>query len=840
MEQNKPINILKRYYGYDSFRPLQEEIINHILSGQDCLTLMPTGGGKSVCFQIPALLMEGTAVVISPLISLMKDQVEALLANGIPAAAINSNYDVAMNYQTRQDVIAGKVKLLYVSPEFLVSELHGLFQQLKISLFAIDEAHCISQWGHDFRPEYTQLGQLRTLFPEVPIAAFTATADKITKHDIVKQLNLKGMKQTSDVESFEEVSTQIEPIENNGEVKIFISSFDRPNLSLDVRRGYSASDKIKTILSLIDHHKSESGIIYCLSRKTTEEVAAKLQNKGIAAGVYHAGLSPQQRDQVQNDFINDRIHVVCATIAFGMGIDKSNVRFVVHYNLPKSIENYYQEIGRGGRDGLPCETILFYSIGDIITLRKFASESGQQRINNEKLDRMQEFAESQICRRRILLNYFGEAMDHDCCNCDVCQKPPKRFDGSVLVQKALSAISRTGQKVGSHMVVDILRASANTELTKHGYHQLKTYGAGRDTSYQDWQDYLLQMLHLGYLELDYQEDSHLKITEQGIDVLYGRKKAELAVISREDFSVKGQRYKQLIKAAQNLEGKLGTPIFEPQEDLLLFEKLRKLRYKQSQEEGVPAYTILSDATLHELATIRPRSTHSFARIPGVSEAKAEKYSKAYVALIRDHINPQNTITINGTQYTVPLELWDCLPWRETIRRVQDIYYWNFYEAKEVDINDIFTSPIDPIEKTASVMTLFDEIIKQAFGISHCGNCLSIPQHIEYDQDNNPVKRLECQSFEEGLAILTAFIDQRHHYPFAHGSAYECSLHRWVQEIGHGLIKITDAQKQAFMHLNEVYAELPKTRSAWEKNNQAHELPRSELAHVEQSVTIAHE
>lgn len=820
MEQNKPIDVLRRYYGFDSFRPLQEDIINHILSGQDCLTLMPTGGGKSVCFQIPALLMEGTAVVISPLISLMKDQVEALLANGIPAAAINSNYDGAMNHQTRQDAIAGKIKLLYVSPEFLISELHGLFQQVKISMFAIDEAHCISQWGHDFRPEYTQLGQLRELFPQVPIAAFTATADKITKQDIVKQLRLRNSSVASTAESFEEVSAQTEPKEEVGEVKIFISSFDRPNLSLDVRRGYSASDKIKTILSLIDRHNSESGIIYCLSRKTSEDVAAKLQAKGIAAGVYHAGLTPQQRDQVQSDFINDRIHVVCATIAFGMGIDKSNVRFVVHYNLPKSIENYYQEIGRGGRDGLPCETILFYNIGDIITLRKFASESGQQGINNEKLDRMQEFAESQICRRRILLNYFGEAMDHDCCNCDVCQKPPKRFDGSVLVQKALSAISRTGQNVGSHMVIDILRASANAELTKHGYHQLKTYGAGRDTSFQDWQDYLLQMLHLGYLELDYKEDSHLKITAQGNDVLFGRKKAELAVITHEDFSVKGQRYRQLTEAARNMEGRLGTPIFEPQEDLLLFEKLRKLRQKQSQEEGMPAYTILSDATLHELATIRPKSAQSFARISGVSEAKAEKYGKAYVAMIRDHINPQNTITINGTQYTVPLDLWDCMPWRETIKRVQEIHYWNFLGAKDIDIKDIITSPIDPEEKAEAVMRLFEDIIDQAFGVSRKANCLHIPQRIEYDQDNNPVKRLDCNSFEEGLSMLSAFIDQQHHYPFAQASAYECSLRRWFQEIGHGSIEITDAQRLAFEHLNEAYAELPKTRSSWEKRNNA--------------------
>lgn len=601
------LQTLKTYFGYDSFRPLQEDIIRHLMDRKDALVLMPTGGGKSICYQLPALLSEGTAVVVSPLISLMKDQVETLCANGIAAGALNSNNDETENASLRRACMEGKLKLLYISPEKLLAEANYLLRDMHISLFAIDEAHCISQWGHDFRPEYTQMGILHQLFPQVPIIALTATADKITREDIIKQLHLN-------------------------QPRIFISSFDRPNLSLTVKRGYQQKEKSKAILDFIARHPGESGIIYCMSRSKTETVAQMLQKQGIKSAVYHAGLSPARRDEAQDDFINDRVQVVCATIAFGMGIDKSNVRWVIHYNLPKSIESFYQEIGRAGRDGMPSDTLLFYSLADLILLTKFATDSGQQSINLEKLQRMQQYAEADICRRRILLSYFGENTTCDCGNCDVCKNPPERFDGTIIVQKALSAIARSEQQIGTGILVDILRGNMSSEVIERGYHRLKTFGAGREVPARDWHDYLLQMLQLGYFEIAYNENNHLKITQSGTDVLFGRARALLVTIRREE-AVQATRGRKRKATVPTKELPLGLPNTESGE---LFEALRTLRKRLADQEALPAYIVLSDKVLHLLSTSRPTTIEEFGNISGIGEYKKKKYGKEFVELIRKY------------------------------------------------------------------------------------------------------------------------------------------------------------------------------------------------------------
>ncbi len=590
--------LLRRFYGYNSFRPLQADIISTAaLEKRDCVVLMPTGGGKSICYQIPALLSDkGVTIVISPLIALMKDQVTALVSNGIPAAAVNSMQTDEENRSIMEQLYKGRVKVLYISPERLLMDIDKWNPDIPVTLFAIDEAHCISQWGHDFRPGYTKLSRIKELFPSVPVMALTATADRLTREDISVQLRLQ-------------------------DPKLFIGSFDRPNLSLKVITDPGKAQRVSYICSLIDRYPSDSGIVYCLSRKKAEEMDRQLKNKGYRSAVYHAGLSVTERNLAQDRFINGDIQAICATVAFGMGIDKSNIRWVVHNNMPRNIESYYQEIGRAGRDGTKAETVLFYSYGDIAMLQNFVDESGQKAINNEKLNRMREYAEASLCRRRILLSYFNETMDHDCGNCDVCLNPPERIDGTILVQKALSAVVRVNGSVGIHTLIDILRGASRQELMQKGYHLIKTYGAGRDLSFGEWNAYISQMIQLGLLDIAYNESNHLKITPYGQDVVMSRIPVRLARF------IPFERRKPARGRASEENMQLN-----PAERLM--EILKEVRQKLARKEQVPPYIVFTDKTLLEMVRTEPVSMEEFSRVEGVGERKTVKYWKPFVTAIR--------------------------------------------------------------------------------------------------------------------------------------------------------------------------------------------------------------
>ena len=595
--KERALDLLKQYYGYQSFRSIQFEVIQANLRNEDVLVLMPTGGGKSICFQIPALMRDGVCIVVSPLIALMKDQVDGLVGNGIAAAYLNSSQNAEEEKAVLDDAASGKLKLLYIAPERLLGMLHTFFNLVKVSMIAIDEAHCISQWGHDFRPEYTKLGLLRERFPDVPVIALTATADKTTQRDIIRQLKLKS--------------------EN-----VFVSSFDRPNLSLKVKRGMSEKDKLKEVVQFINKKKGQSGIIYCLSRKGTEKMAADLSLHGISATSYHAGMSAEERSKVQEDFINDNITVICATIAFGMGIDKSNIRWVIHNNLPKNIESYYQEIGRAGRDGMSAETILYYSYKDLITLNRFAAESGQSELQIEKLNFMQKYCEARICRRKILLGYFSEALEHNCNNCDVCLNPPKYIDATILVQKALSAMLRMEEKVGINTLVLVLRGSKDIEVLAHGYDKIKTYGAGKDTSIAHWKNYILQMLQVGLIEMAYDESFTLKVSEFGKRVLKLGLKIELANATEIDTEV---TEKSPIMAKDFADA-----------DHPLLLRLKSFRKELAKKLNVPPYVIFTDKTLEEIIEKEPINESELLRVSGISAKKMKQAGNEIISMVRNY------------------------------------------------------------------------------------------------------------------------------------------------------------------------------------------------------------
>ncbi len=595
---NSPLDTLKEVFGYTRFRPFQQEIIERLINGEDLFVLMPTGGGKSLCYQLPALHRPGVAVVVSPLISLMKDQVDALTAAGVRAASYNSSLSEGESKQTLARLHAGQLDLLYIAPERLMSEAFlERLRGIEIALFAIDEAHCVSQWGHDFRPEYRQLSRLRERLPGPPIIALTATAEPHTQKDILRGLNLP-------------------------QARAFITGFDRPNIRYTVVDKARPATQLKDFLS---HRRQQSGIVYALSRKRVETVTADLVKAGVKAAAYHAGLPAGRRQEVQDAFQRDEILVVVATVAFGMGIDKSNVRFVVHYDIPKNIESYYQETGRAGRDGLPSEALLLFGYGDIAIARGLIEQSGnaeRKRIELQRLNSIIGFGESQTCRRRLLLGYFGEQVREDCGNCDICLSPPETIEVTEDARKALSCVYRVGQRYGLGHVIEVLRGSQNQRLLQLGHDRLSTYGIGRDKGQDYWGALLRHLVHQGYLKQDLDNFSVLSLTENARPLLKGET----------TLSIPKPRTKPQPTPRGASRKREAPPLSY---DQFLFAQLRALRKKLADQEGVPPFVIFSDATLIEMAATRPQDHDALLTINGVGLHKLEHYGDKFLAVIRE-------------------------------------------------------------------------------------------------------------------------------------------------------------------------------------------------------------
>jgi len=586
---------LRQVFGLHEFRPYQREIIEQLIAGGDAFVLMPTGGGKSLCYQLPALHRPGLAIVVSPLISLMKDQVDALLANGVRAAMYNSTLGEAEARDVLHRLHGGKLDLLYVAPERMMRPAFiNSLQDMEIALIAIDEAHCVSQWGHDFRPEYAALGELRQHFPEVPFIALTATADPQTRDDVLKVLRLHQARQ-------------------------YATSFDRPNIRYTVLEKHRPQSQLRRFLA---RRTNESGIVYALSRRRVEEVAAYLREQGYSAAAYHAGLDRETRKDVQERFIRDDLLIVVATVAFGMGIDKPNVRFVVHYDLPRHMEGYYQETGRAGRDGLPSEALLLFGLQDVATARaqleNKASED-QRRIDIHKLNSMVGFAESLTCRRRVLLGYLGEQMDQDCGNCDVCLDPPETFDATIAARKVLSCVYRVRQRFGSKHVVDVLRGADTDRIRKFSHDLLTTWGIGLEYTHAEWTSIVRQLIHRGYLLQDIADYSVLKLTPRALLLLRGEEMIELARPRISEKPVK--------KKARKAAVELG------EDDLRLFETLREIRKHLAQDQGVPPYVIFGDASLLEMCRERPSNDEEFLNITGVGQVKLERHGATFLEAI---------------------------------------------------------------------------------------------------------------------------------------------------------------------------------------------------------------
>ena len=598
IEKPTALSVLKSVFGYQSFRKGQEEVINAVLNGQDALVVMATGNGKSLCYQIPALCFDGLTLVISPLISLMKDQVDQLQANGIEADFLNSSQTLEQQQRVQNKLISGQLKLLYVSPEkVMTNSFFQLISYSKVSFIAIDEAHCISQWGHDFRPEYTQLGGLKASFSHAPIMALTATADYATRQDILTHLNLENPHK-------------------------YIGSFDRPNIRYTLEEKYKPMEQLTRFVLA---QKGKSGIIYCNSRNKVERIAESLRNKGVSAAAYHAGMETALRERVQQDFQRDNVQVVVATIAFGMGINKSNVRFVAHFDLPRSIESYYQETGRAGRDDLPAEAVLFYEPADYAWLQKILlekPETPQRQIEQHKLEAIGEFAESQTCRRLVLLNYFGEHRQTPCNNCDICLDPPKKYDGLVDAQKVMSTIYRVGQCFGAHYVIAVLRGMHNQKIIERQHDKLSVYGIGKDKSKEHWQSVIRQLIHLGFVQQVISElNPTLQLTEGAKAILKGEEPLELAM----------PRISAISKIAHNPQ-RQGVANYDKD----LFARLRFLRKQIADKENIPPYIVFNDATLQEMAQYMPTSNIEMLQINGVGSIKLERFGQPFMALIQEH------------------------------------------------------------------------------------------------------------------------------------------------------------------------------------------------------------